>query len=170
LNFDLSGLKVSDTVCVGVSPFSRELCVDEDSVLEVVEPKGQRNHRSLAFQLLYAVDSLDYECDFEQLLTLYELHFTLKIARDSFAVQIVKGVVMTREELRARIEPLLENWGYERLDGGTRLLLHMAAWELLYCLEVPFKSVIDEYIELSKAFGVADSYKFVNGILDKIVP
>ena len=170
VGFDISNREVCEVAGVGIQLPVLELRLEEEGVLAFVELKGQRNHRSLAFQLLYAVDSLDYECDFGQLLTLYEWHFTLKIARDAFAVHIVEGVIARRNGLRRRIEPLLENWGYDRLDCGTRLLLHMAAWELLYCPQVPRKSVIDEYVELAKAFGVMDSYRFVNGILDKMIP
>jgi len=132
-------------------------------------PKGRRDHRSLAFQVLYAMDCLNYESSAQQHLSLYEEYFYLKVEQDSFAIQLVNSVAANQAALKEKLEPLLENWPYQRLDTGTRLLLHMAAWELIYYQKTPFKAVIDEYVELAKAFGEADSYRFINGVLDKIV-
>ena len=48
------------------------------------------------------------------------------------------------------------------------MILRVATYELLHCLEVPYKVVINEALELVKMFGSEDSYKFINSILDKI--
>ncbi len=44
-------------------------------------------------------------------------------------------------------------------------ILRLGAYELLECMEVPYKVVLNESIELAKMFGATDSYKYVNGIL-----
>lgn len=47
-------------------------------------------------------------------------------------------------------------------------ILRVACYEMLYCLEVPFRVVIFEAIELAKTFASEDSYKFINRVLDKM--
>jgi N utilization substance protein B len=46
----------------------------------------------------------------------------------------------------------------------------LGAFELSCKLEVPYKVVINEAVELAKTFGGTDGHKYVNGVLDKLVP
>lgn len=54
------------------------------------------------------------------------------------------------------------------VDPVERAVLRIGAYELLYRLEIPYRDVLNECINLSKAFGSAQGHKYVNGILDKI--
>ena len=47
-------------------------------------------------------------------------------------------------------------------------ILRIASYELLYMLEIPYKVTINEALELAKLFGADSSYKFINGVLDKL--
>lgn len=47
-------------------------------------------------------------------------------------------------------------------------ILRLSTFELLYRLEIPYRVVINEALDLSKEFGANDAFKFVNGILDQI--
>jgi N utilization substance protein B len=49
-----------------------------------------------------------------------------------------------------------------------RNILRIAAYEILYCPDVPYKVVIDEAVELAKKYGSEDSGAFINGILDRM--
>lgn len=60
------------------------------------------------------------------------------------------------------------NISLEDLDYIEYSLLRLAVYELQYRQDVPYRVVINEALELAKAFGAKDSYKFVNGVLDKI--
>jgi class 3 adenylate cyclase len=51
-----------------------------------------------------------------------------------------------------------------------RALLVIGAWELRHRLDIPYRVVIDEAVELAKAYGGTDGHKFVNGVLDKLAP
>ena len=51
-----------------------------------------------------------------------------------------------------------------------RALLVIGAWELAERPDIPWRAVIDEAIELAKAYGGTDGYKFVNAVLDKLAP
>ena len=54
------------------------------------------------------------------------------------------------------------------IDPIELIILRMATYELQFNLEIPYKVIINEALELTKSFGATDSHKFVNGILDKI--
>jgi N utilization substance protein B len=56
------------------------------------------------------------------------------------------------------------------LDPIEWSILQVAAYELLFCWDVPYRVVINEAVELTKKFGATDGHKFVNAVLDKIVP
>ena len=45
--------------------------------------------------------------------------------------------------------------------------LMIGAWELSNCIEIPYKVVINEAVELAKSFGGTDGHKYVNGVLDR---
>ena len=49
-----------------------------------------------------------------------------------------------------------------------RAILVLAAWELKHRAEIPYRVVINEAVELAKAYGGTDGHKFVNGVLDKL--
>ena len=49
-------------------------------------------------------------------------------------------------------------------------ILWIGAYEFTHCLDVPYRVVINECIELAKAFGGTDGHKYVNGVLHKMAP
>lgn len=63
--------------------------------------------------------------------------------------------------------PLLDRRA-EQLDHVERAILRLASAELLHRIDVPYRVVIDEYVELAKLFGAQDSFKYINGVLDKL--
>ena len=60
------------------------------------------------------------------------------------------------------------NWELKRMAALDRNILRLAAAELFYFNDVPFRVVIDEAVELAKTYGTDESGGFVNGILDSI--
>jgi N utilization substance protein B len=63
---------------------------------------------------------------------------------------------------------LASNWRLERIDATLRALLRCGAWELMHKVDVPKEIVIDEYVELAKAFFDEAEAKFVNAALDGV--
>lgn len=57
---------------------------------------------------------------------------------------------------------------FHELDPVERAILRIGSYELLRRLDVPYKVVINEGIELAKDFGATDSHRYVNGILDEV--
>ena len=53
------------------------------------------------------------------------------------------------------------------LSPVEHAVLMIGAYELMHCLEIPYRVAINEAVELAKSFGGTDSHKYVNGVLDK---
>lgn len=58
--------------------------------------------------------------------------------------------------------------GTHELDKVELAILRLGSYELKHRIDVPFRVVIDEYVELTKLFGAEDAHKYINGVLDKV--
>jgi N utilization substance protein B len=83
--------------------------------------------------------------------------------------ELWNGVTREYDDLLAVVAPKLDR-KVTALAPVERALLVIGAWELLRRLDIPYRAVINEAIELAKSYGGTDSHKFVNGVLDKIAP
>lgn len=88
--------------------------------------------------------------------------------RDYFC-RIVQGVINNVESLDAMLTPYLYR-PLQQVDPVERAVLRLAAFELSYCDDVPWRVIIDESVELARAFGAEQGHRFVNGVLDKLAP
>jgi N utilization substance protein B len=93
-------------------------------------------------------------------------HDTTDIDEDYFQL-LVREVPLFHRELEAHIIPKLDR-EFEEVDPVERAILRIGAYELEYRSDVPRNVVINESVELAKTFGAELSYKFVNGVLDKV--
>ncbi|OGN44699.1 MAG: transcription antitermination factor NusB [Caulobacterales bacterium RIFCSPHIGHO2_01_FULL_70_19] len=90
-------------------------------------------------------------------------------ADEAWFADVVRGVVERQREVDAAIKArLASNWRLERIDSTLRALLRAGAWELRERREVPKEIVIDEYVELAKAFFDDAEARFVNAALDGV--
>ena len=91
----------------------------------------------------------------------------LKKADVEFFSESLRRLMAQTEALDAHIEPLLDR-KLSELDKVELALLRLGTDELANRMEVPFKVVIDEYVELARTFGAEDSHKYLNAVLDKL--
>jgi N utilization substance protein B len=83
-----------------------------------------------------------------------------------FVRKLVEGVIEQSDELDKVIQPIAPEWPIDQIARVDRSILRMATYELLHLGDVvPPKVVINEAVELAKAFGSDNSSKFVNGVL-----
>jgi len=73
------------------------------------------------------------------------------------------------QSLDRLIEPLLDR-PLAEISPIERATMWMGAYEFQHCLDVPWRVVLNEYIELSKRFGGTDGHKYVNGVLNGLAP
>lgn len=83
-----------------------------------------------------------------------------------YAEGLFKIVLQHQDWADEHIRRLADNWVLERIAAIDRYILQMAMVELAHLPDVPVKVVINEAIELAKAFSSMQSSAFVNGILD----
>ncbi|SDM23040.1 NusB antitermination factor [Modicisalibacter muralis] len=94
-------------------------------------------------------------------------HKVMEIADLALFHELLNNVVREQAELDAVIAPLLDRRIVD-LDPIELSILRLGAYELTRRLEVPYRVVINEGVELAKSFGATDGHKYVNGILDKL--
>lgn len=86
--------------------------------------------------------------------------------RDYF-IDLLNGVVNHCDQLDALLAPFMSRTIHE-VDPIERAVLRLSTFEFVYCLQIPYKVVINEALELTKLFGTQEGFKFVNGVLDKV--
>ena len=85
----------------------------------------------------------------------------------ALAEDLIRGVTGRAADLERRIAPALDR-EFVRLSPVERAILCIGAYELAERVDTPFKVIINEAIELGKAFGGTDGHKYVNGVLEKL--
>lgn len=81
--------------------------------------------------------------------------------------ELVREVPLHQHELDDHLAPNLDR-GIGEVDPVERAILRMGAYELEFRLEIPYKVVINEAVELAKTFGAEHGHKYVNAILDRV--
>jgi len=131
---------------------------------------ARRKGRIIAFQSLYRYDlsgaGVEELLDFSWM----EGERAEKVSADTllFARLLITGAIENLPEIDATIREQLENWDFARLNKVDLALLRMSVYCLLHQREIPPTVTIDEAVDISKTYGTADSYRFVNGVLDGV--
>ncbi len=131
-----------------------------------MNPAARRKARELALQSLYSWQVS------KNPVHQIELHMATtndmqKVDMEYFK-ELLRGVVSEVATLDSKIKPYLGRLP-EELDTVEQAILRLATYELVYRMDVPYKVVINEAIELAKSYGAEESHKFVNGVLDKAI-
>lgn len=83
--------------------------------------------------------------------------------------KLFRGTVANLDAVDATMATFLDR-SSEELTPIEKAILRLAVYELRFELDVPYKVVINESIELAKTFGAEESHKYINGVLDKVAP
>ena len=127
----------------------------------------RRVARSLAMQALYQWHMAGQN--------LNEIEAQFRVDNDFAGVdgayfhELLTGVAHNKSEIDGHIAPHLDR-PLAELDPVELAILRLSTYELSKRLDVPYRVVINEGIELAKTYGATDGHKFVNGVLDKLAP
>ncbi len=91
-----------------------------------------------------------------------------KVDKEYFR-ELLRGVAAEVRQIDGVLTPLLDR-KVQDVDPIELAISRMGAFELMNRVDVPYRVVINEAIELAKKFGGTDGHKFVNGILDRLAP
>lgn len=126
--------------------------------------RGRTLARSQALQLLFQAEARNESIDH----LLVGDYLLSKGPLNSYAAELARGCYQNRARIDAYLRYLSRNWSLDRMPGTDRNLLRLAVYEMRFLPEAEKLDdavVIDEAVEIAKAYGTDESAKFVNGIL-----
>ncbi len=126
---------------------------------------ARTNARSQALQLLFQAEATN-RMVVDVLAGEYALDGDSPL--DSYAEQLAVGADAMVHQLDAILEMTSSNWSVRRMPAVDRNLLRLAIYELLEVDDVDTPVVIDECVELAKAYGTDESSAFINGVLGRV--
>jgi N utilization substance protein B len=130
-----------------------------------IRPAARRKARRFALQALY-------EWSISQN-PMFEIEARYRVENDMHKVdldyfhELIHQIVAKVDEIDAAFQPHLDR-KFQELDHVECAILRIGTFELMHRIDVPYKVVINEGIELAKDFGGTDSHKYVNGVLDRV--
>jgi N utilization substance protein B len=80
---------------------------------------------------------------------------------------LIGAVPERRDALEQQLHALIER-PLSQLDPVERAIILIGAYEILFRHDIPDSVAINEAVEMAHLFGAKDSYKFVNGVLDRL--
>lgn len=100
-----------------------------------------------------------------------ELQFLETINQAKVDVEYFREILVNTLASVATIDDLLTPYldrEFDEVNPVELSILRLACFELMERMDVPYKVIINEALELTKTFGATEGHKFVNGILDKL--
>jgi transcription antitermination protein NusB len=130
-----------------------------------IKPSARRKARRFAMQGLYqwqmtGTPVIEIEKQFLE-------ENDMKKVDMVFFRELLRGVTTSLDTIEEHIGKYLDR-KLEELDPVTEAILRISVFELIQRVDIPYRVVINEGVELAKDFGSEDSHRYVNGILDKL--
>lgn len=129
-----------------------------------IDPVARSRARRRALQALYAWQVSGTAIP--QVIHQFQHEQDMEVADLEYFEALVRGVAEHRGALDERLAGFLDR-GIEQVDPIERAVLRIAAFELLHRLDVPYRVVLNEAIEIAKRFGSDHGHTYVNGVLDR---
>jgi N utilization substance protein B len=132
---------------------------------EGIDLAARSRARRRALQALYAWQLSGSHMD--AVIEQFRHEQDMEVADLGYFEDLLNGVEAHVAELDAALRPYLDREVAE-VDPIERAALRLAAYELKHRLDVPYRVVINEAIEVTKRFGADHGHSYVNGVLDKL--
>ncbi|WP_372881976.1 transcription antitermination factor NusB [Psychromonas sp.] len=129
-----------------------------------MKPAERRRARQFAVQAIYQWQIT--KLNVGQIIEQFSIDQDLSKTDVPYFKELLTGVVNRVDSLDEKLSPYLSR-KIEDVDMVDKAVLRLAMFELTYRTDIPHKVVLNEAIELAKDFATDESYKFVNGVLDK---
>ena len=109
-------------------------------------------------------EELTFQEQFDQFIALNE---DLKDDIEYFE-KVASGVYHKKQELDDEISKYLKKWTINRLPRVDVAILEVAAYEIMFCEDIPTSVAINEAVKLSKKYGTDDTPAYINGVLSSL--
>lgn len=129
--------------------------------------RGRTLARSQALQILFQAEALDHSVD----TVLAGDYLISKGPLDAYAVELARGCHDNIDRIDYALTSVSKNWSLYRMPGTDRNLLRLAVYEMRFLTgdeAIDDAVVINEAVEIAKAYGTDESSRFVNGVLGRI--
>jgi N utilization substance protein B len=127
--------------------------------------QARTNARKAAVQALYQWQMAG--ADLSEIERQFIEEERLKDAQKSYFVEVFYGVPKNLTAIDLALSEFVDR-PVDMVDPVERAILRIGVYELLHRLDMPYRVIINEAINLAKYFGADGSHKYVNGILDKV--
>lgn len=126
---------------------------------------GKQKARKLAMQSLYQWqmandDLVEIEAQFRAIKNMERVDV-------DYYKKLLYGIPQKLKLIEDELRPFLDR-EIDSLNPVELAILRIGAFEILECLEIPYRVVLDEGISLAREFGSQDGYKYVNGVLHNL--
>lgn len=111
----------------------------------------------------------DQSFELEEVLSRNIARYRETVDDHKFIKELVEGVSLQAAQLDETLQPLAPEWPMAQIARMDHMVLRIGAYELTHNKSVPPKVVINEAVELAKAFGGDNSSKFINGVLGTLL-
>ena len=129
--------------------------------------------RIIALQTLYELDfrreAGDAGFDLAEVLQRNIQRYEKQLDDTDFIISLVNGVAAQEKQLDETLQPIAPEWPIDQIARMDRVVLRIGLYELTNNTDIPPKVVINEAVELAKAFGGENSSKFINGVLGTVL-
>lgn len=129
--------------------------------------KSRRKAREAALKALYEMEI--GKARFADALSDMRANMELAPEHVEFAENLLNGIHEHLALLDDKLAAMVREWDYDRVAPVDRNLMRIAAYELFYCEDIPPKVSINEAVDLAKKYSTAESGKFVNGVLGRLL-
>ena len=129
-----------------------------------IDPAARSRSRRRALQAVYAwqISHTPVEIVLEQ----FSNEQDMEIADLPYFESLVRGVIHDHKELDQALSMYVDR-PMEQVDPIERAVLRIAAFEMRDRIDVPYRVIINEAIEIAKRFGSDHGHTYVNGVLDQ---
>ena len=121
--------------------------------------------RRFLLQAMYQAELTDE--DYSSVADPFIAYHNMKRADLTYFREILNGLQVKYDRLRFCIAAKLDR-DFAELDPIEKSILLLGAYELIARIDIPYRVVINEGVELAKSFGATESYKLVNSVLDAL--
>jgi len=132
---------------------------------QLLDPAARSRARRRALQALYAWEMSG--SGMAAVIKQFEHEQDMQVADLEYFEDLLRGVERHIGVLDAALRPHLDR-EVEQVDPIERAVLRLAAYELKFRPDVPYRVVINEAIEVTKRFGADHGHSYVNGVLDQL--
>jgi len=128
-----------------------------------IDPAARSRARRRALQAIYAwqLSSTPIERVLEQ----FRDEQDMEVADLGYFEDLVRGVAQHQQDIDRVLSAYLDR-DIEQVDPIERAVLRLAGYELGYRIDVPYRVILNEAIEITKRFGADHGHTYVNGVLD----